>query len=176
MQNYEVGKLFEQGRTRYQETIKFDFTQGGPILFVILDRPSEKEIENIRSGKMQIGIYTKDEIIFMLFKFGSLNWVDAPYSVHLSKPFDFMELSERKGYGLQILLIDASTGILKVIRYIGLPTAFSKKFKQAVLEQKERPFDNIKYDQKINAIYGNYSTDDLVERANIINLTEVQND
>ncbi|HRC81221.1 MAG TPA: hypothetical protein PLF27_07530 [Sedimentibacter sp.] len=164
----EVGQLLQNGITSYQEGIRFDFHQSGPILYLYFSRPKEKEIESIKSGKFDFGFYFKDEIIFILAKFQGMPWMDAPYSVHQSQPFTFQDIQDGKGFGLTTLLTDADTGILKVIRYSGLSTIFSKRFKDAIDTQKNMPFDKEIYCKKINAIYGNYKTKDLVTRADAI--------
>lgn len=165
LRHLEVGQLFEPGRTHYDEGVKFEFTQGGPILLIFFDRPTEKEVESIRSGKFIMKFYDTDNIIFMLFKFRSLNWIDAPYNIHLSPSFTFEPMSETQGFGLQIYLVDAATGILKVIRYIGLGHEFSIRLRDAILSQKSRPFDEGIYNFKINDIYKRYRPEDLAEFA-----------
>jgi hypothetical protein len=169
---YKVGELLEEGKTSYQEGVRFDYTHDGAILLLFYNNADEKELLDIRKGSLKIGMYVKDEVIFMLFKFASQNWIDAPYSVHLSKLYEFDNIAEGMGIGLHIFLVDASTGILKAMRLIGLPTKFSKSFQKAVLAQKEIEFDKSKYAQKINMVYGNYSTDDLVEGAEIVKFRE----
>lgn len=169
---YKVGELFEAGNTKYKEGVKFDFRQDGAILILFYNSPEEKELIDISKGTLRIGMYIKDEVIFMLFKFGSQNWIDAPYSIHISKPFKFDSIVEGSGIGLHIFLVDAANGILKAMRLVGLPTKFSKSFQKATLEQKQLKFDKNKYAQKINMVYGNYNTDDLVERAEIIKFRE----
>lgn len=168
MQKLEVGQLLQEGKTKYQEGVIFDFQQGGPILYLFFNRPTEKEIEAIQKGKFQVGIYCRDEVIFILTKFESMSWMDAPYSIHLSQPFEFENITEGKGFGLTTLLVDSSTGILKAIRYSGLSTEFSRKLRNAIENQKSIPWDEKAYNQKINMVYGNYRTDDLVHRADII--------
>lgn len=165
MRMLEVGKLFEEGKTKYPEGVKFDFYQEGPVLYLFFNRPTEKEIESVKSGKFEIAMYAREEIIFILAKFQGMEWMDAPYSVHLSKPFEFESIETGKGFGLNTFLVDASTGILKVIRFSGLSTDFSLKFVFAIENQRRLSFDNASYEQKLNAIYGNYSTSDLVQRA-----------
>lgn len=165
-QKFEVGQLF-QGKTNFPEGVKFDFDQSGALLFLFFNKPSAKEIESVKSGKLEIGLYQKDEIIFILLKFQGMEWMDAPYSIHLSSPFEFAELQEGLGFGTTIFLVDATTGILKVMRYIGLSTEFSRKLKDAILKQKEMTFDKTLYNKRLNEIYGNYSTSDLVRRAEV---------
>lgn len=168
MKSFEVGKLFEENKTHYQEGVKFDFTQSGPVLFLFFNRPTKNEIQSIKSGNGEVGMYVKDEVILMLFKFEGMQWMDAPYNIHLSAPFEFDVIEEGKGFGLTILLVDASTGILEVIKYIGLSTELSRKLQNAIQNQKLAQWDNVAYEKKINQIYDNYNTDDLVLRAEII--------
>lgn len=172
MKSFEVGKLFEENKTHYQEGVKFDFTQSGPVLFLFFNRPTQKEIESIKTGKFEYGMYVKDEVIFLLFKFQGLEWIDTPYTVHLSKQFEFEEVERGKGFALNIFLIDAATGILEVIRLCGLSTKFSIEFQNAVQNQCNTSFDKITYEKKINMVYGNYATSDLVQRSTIYRLKE----
>jgi hypothetical protein len=165
MNKFEVGKLFEEGKTQYSEGTRFDFRQDGAVLILFFDRPTSQEIEQIKTGRFEIGFFEKDEIIFMLSRLGSMNYIDAPYSVHLSKPFSFDELREGMGFGLNIFLVDASNGILKALRYIGLSTDFSCRLQKAIVGQKTMKFDRRAYDMKLQHIYANYSTNDLVGRA-----------
>lgn len=167
LRHLEVGQLFEPSVTHYNEGVKFDFTQGGPILLIFFEHPTAKEVESIRSGKFTMKFYDTDNIIFMFFKFGSLNWMDAPYTVHLSQPFGFSKelKQENIGFGLQIYLVDAATGILKVIRLIGLGHEFSSLLRDAILKQKETPFNRGVYMFKLNELCKRYSTNELVEYA-----------
>lgn len=165
LRHLEVGQLFEPGRTHYDEGTKFEFTQGGPVLFIMFERPTEKEIEAVRAGKFIMKFYEHDNIIFMLFKFEGVPWIDTPYNINLSPPFEFEPMSKTQGFGLQIYLIDAATGILKVIRHIGLGHEFSIRLRDAILSQKSKPFDNGIYSFKINDIYKRYRPEDLAEFA-----------
>jgi len=168
MQKLEVGQLLQEGKTKYQEGVIFDFQQAGPLLYLFFNSPTETEIESIKKGEFEIGFYQKDEVIFIMAKFQGMPWMDAPYSVHLSQPFEFQEITEGKGFGLTTLLVDANTGILKAIRYSGLSTEFSRKLRIAIENQKNISWDERSYNQKIDMIYDNYSTDDLVRRADAI--------
>jgi hypothetical protein len=164
LQHLEVGQLFEPGTTHYQEEIKFEFTQGGPILLIFFDHLKQKEIDAVRSGKLKFGFYEYGNVIFTLAKFEGIPWMDAPYNVHLSPPFEFAEeldTDERLGFGLQIYLVDANTGILQAIRLVGLDHNFSFKFREAILKQKAAPFNSDTYNFKINDAYNRYKPDDL---------------
>lgn len=163
LRKFEVGKPFEEGVTWYQEETRFEFNESGPVLLVFLKSPTEKEIEAFRAGDVKIGFYEMENIIFLLFKFGGLPWIDAPYSIHLSAEFQPANIEKGKGYGLQIFLIDAASGILKVIRLIGMGTEWSRRFREAILKQKAAPFDPYEYNKKIERIYLSYSTKKMVD-------------
>ncbi len=165
MNRFEVGKLFTESITRYPEGVKFEFTQSGPVLLLFFDSPTEHEINSVKTGKLEVGLYSRDNILFFLCKFEGTPWMDAPYSIHLSKPFFFDQMTETQGFGLQIFLVDARTGILKAMRLIGLSNDFSKKLRVAMEKQRMQPFNKAAYNQIINALYANYTTKDLVDRA-----------
>ncbi|MEG6613779.1 hypothetical protein V6C42_13065 [Pseudoclostridium thermosuccinogenes] len=65
-------------------------------------------------------------------------------------------------------LVDASTGIIKAMRLIGLGTTFSIQLKKAIEKQKNTAFDESLYDKAITRVYGNYSTNDMIKYADII--------
>jgi len=165
LRHLEVGQLFEPGRTHYDEGAKFEFTQGGPVLFIMFERPTEKEVEAVRVGKFIMKFYEHDNIIFMLFKFEGVPWIDTPYNINLSPPFEFEPMGETQGFGLQIYLIDAATGILKVIRYIGLGHEFSVRLRDAMEKQKVIPFNMGTYNFKVNDAYKRYTSDQFAEFA-----------
>lgn len=163
LRHFEVGKLFEPGKTHYKEAVKFEFTKAGPVLLLFFDAPTPKEIDSVAGGDLRIGFDEKNEIIFLLLKFEGMPWMDAPYSIHLSPPVDLAEVEEGTGYGLQIFLVDSSTGILKAMRIIGLGTEWSRRFKEAVERQRETAFDAGIYDAKIQNIYRSFTPKDLAE-------------
>lgn len=162
---YAVGQLFEEGKTSYQEGARFDLREEGAFLFFYYKAPTYIEIEDITGGKIELGLYIKEEMIFALFKFGGQNWFDAPYTVHLSPKYEFKKLEDHLGVPMHVFVIDANTGIIKGMRLIALPNKFTGYLYSAVVNQKTLPFDKEKYFQKINQIYGNYSTEDILERA-----------
>lgn len=167
MNKLEIGQLFKEGVTRYPEGVKFDITDGGMNLLIYFNHPTEEEKHSISKEDARYGYYKQDNVIFMLFKFGSLEWVDAPYSIHLSKHLtELQEVTEGNGYAINVYLIDAATGILEVARLISMNTRTSKLLREDILKQKEMNYDG--YEQLLSNIYRSYSTKALVDKAKII--------
>lgn len=160
-----VGELLKENVTSYQEGVRFDVTESGMEMLVYINRPSLNEIEEIKKKDLKLALTSSKGIIFIMSKFGTLQWFDAPYSVHLSKPFELDKLEEGIGYALNITLVDAATGIVKAMRLVGMPTRFSRKLAREIDEQRYLDFDKEEYIRNIQSIYSNYSTKDLLKRA-----------
>ena len=160
----EVAQLFQENIHSCSEGIKFDITDDGCNVIISFKAPTLKEVEAITKGKIKVGYYSENEVMFMLFKFGDMNWMDAPYSVYLSQNLTKInEIKDGQGLALNIYLIDASTGVLKGIRLVSLPTNFSLKLKSEIEKQKLTPFCN--YYSKIGEVYRKYTTKNLVKFA-----------
>jgi hypothetical protein len=169
----EVGKPLQPGKTNYQEASWLDYTETGPILLIAINNSTAKETEAVRSGRIELALYEKGPVLWFLYKIRGFGpWSDCPFSIRLydgmGRTFDWSEeIEDGMGIGLQIILIDASTGIVKVLRLVGLETRFSRTFRAMILRQTEQPFDKATYYQEIDNIYANFSSDDLAGRANI---------
>lgn len=173
MQILKVGELLAPGKTSYQEASWLDYTETGPVLMMAINRPSPKEIEAVKSGRIELALYEADPILWFLYKIRGFGpWSDCPFSIRLydgkGRKFDWSEeIEEGTGLGLQIVLVDAGTGIVKVLRLVGMSTKFSREFRAMILRQLERPFDAEKYNREINRVYARLSSDDLAARADI---------
>jgi hypothetical protein len=166
MQNLEVGKPYKEGLKRIPEEIIFNFDQDGGFLRIVFDSPLDSEIKEITQGKIKLGLSEEDGILFFFIKFGELPWMDTPYNVEFSQPFDLEELTDEKtGYVVQIVLIDGMTGIVHILKLIELPHAMSKRFKELVEKQKETRIRD--YETVLYRIYSKYETDALVEEVEI---------
>lgn len=165
MYRYEVGKPYIEGVTSYPESVKFNFTQGGAILLLFYNNPTEEELAAVKKGRLEVRFHARGSIIFFLARFGSLPWLDAPYTVHLSKPFEFQEMAGSQGFGMHITLIDARTGVIRAMRLVGLSHGFSRELQAAIEAQRAMPFDEVRYDHELSAAYRNYRTRDLVKMA-----------
>lgn len=166
----QVGKLYREGKTRYNEGVLFNVTNTGLQLEVYFDNPTESEINNFKSeSPYKFGLFKKDGILFFLSKFGNLNWMDAPYSVGLCENIDsivLQELPPTSGYALTVFLIDAATGILVSSRLIGLQHKFSKVFKTEFDKQKALgKVDRFEYSNTLNKIFATYSSNDMVKNS-----------
>ena len=162
-----VGKHFKSGITQYEEGIRFDTpSEGCCSLIFSYENPTKLEIFDITSGDVQYGYYKDNNVIIMLFRFGNQKWVQAPYSIHLSKNPSLKKLKKDKGYTMNVYIVNATNGILEGIRLVHFNVDVSKMLEEDIIEQRGLEFND--FENNINFINSNYSTLMLVSMSRII--------
>jgi len=162
-----VGKEWP-GTIPMAEGAYFEMENSGPLLLMFFDRPTESEIADARRGKLQMGYYVHGSVIFLVYKLGSMPWMDAPFSVRRYKNLiqDWSDgIKPNEGISIQILLVDRVTGILHCIRFISSSNAFAKGFRREIMKQIEAPYSDTAYNTDINEIYNTMTSEDIARRA-----------
>lgn len=159
-----VGEPF-LGATSLQERVEYNFHSGQHELLIALPSLSTREIENIRKNGINLALFVEQDILILLFEFvGAIPWSDAPYSWHLVKG-EFRsvpkEIQLGQRIGLNIILVESTTAIVKGIRLIDLPTDFSLALNRSILDQVQRPFPD-DYDHQLQAVYSRYPTPEVL--------------
>lgn len=166
MEKYEVGQVVENFRGR-PEGVQFDISDDGGTLIVFFSSPSQKEVEQFSAGKkFEIRFVELHNQIILTTKIGDLPWMDAPYSPHLSQHLTKLEMPDYKsGLGLNLMLVDSDTGVIKSLRIIGLSPKFTRDLFKAVAANKARLFDRSEYDAELERIFAAHSTNQLAKMA-----------
>lgn len=144
----------------------FDFDSSGATLTVFFNRPTDYEISQFKSDNpFEIRFVEIRGILMILLKIGGLQWMDSPYTVHLSRgALDFSdELEDGLGYSLMLMLVDGTTGTIQHLRMIGLGTNFSRALRKKILNQLNMPFNKQGYETALQSIYSTYRTKDLLK-------------
>lgn len=163
MISYEVGKRYDA--TIRGEGTQFDLADDGAFLAVYFSRPDEKEVAQFGAeNPFEFRFVTLQGIMMCVFRIGSLNWMDAPYTPHLSQNLTKFTLpNEGEGLSLTLSLFDCSNGELMKLRYMSMSTTFTKKFFAEAMDLKMKPFSKAEYFSSLNDIYAKYSTKDLLK-------------
>ncbi len=164
MYKYEVGQVVDSFRHR-PEGVQFDISDEGATMLVFFQGPTEEEIDQFKSGKdFEIRFAELYGVIMVTVKIGNLNWMDAPYTPHLSRSLTRFQLpNEGQGLGLTLLLVDAITGEIKHIRLLGLSERFTKRLLGTAMEHKIKPFSKAEFDNSVNRIFSTYRTSQIVK-------------
>lgn len=166
MECYTVGKVY-QGVVNHQEGSVFDIDDCGISLHVYMKKPTAHEIEQFASGKpFEMKLAQLRNVILPMFKFGDMDWMDAPYTVHLSRNLTKLEVpANGNGLAMTVHLYDTQTGKLLCNRLLSLSAEISRGFIKMVMEQKEKPFYEQDYLDNIRSIYTAYPTRKLLKMA-----------
>lgn len=164
MKKYEAGQVIDSFKN-HKEGVYFDIDDSGATLLVFFQNPTSNEIEQFESCKnFEIRFTELYNVIMITAKIGSLNWVDAPYTPHLSENLTKFQIpGENQGLGLTLILVDAITGEIKHIRLLGLSERFTKELFGIIMEHKTREFNRTEYQNSLNKIFSSYKTSQIVK-------------
>ena len=161
--HFETGAAFPKVFTPTPEGAHLEF-DGSFQLLCKFSRPTAKEKNAFKSGVPQFDLAIVDDFMFFLARFGTLNWMDAPFNIHLYPDNRGRLLEEpgpTQGYSIHVMLIDSATGILVQQRLIGLDHDLSMRLREAIINQPVIP----DYEKRLQSIMAQHSTMDLVALA-----------
>lgn len=168
MREFRIGERYPDF-VYQQEGMRIGIDNSGATLMINFNAPTKSEIENIQNGDIEYKLLYYHDVIWFLFKFGSENWNEVPYTIHMApEGVDIPEIDEGLGLACLLILLDNRNGELKAMRYISFSTEFSKAFKVCIEAQKEKPFDQLSYNLELQNTMNMYSTNQLVKMAKVI--------
>ena len=164
MIKYEKGQIVKNFIC-HSEGAYFDMDDSGAVLMIFFNKPTQNEVGQFQAGhNFEIRFVNIKNIMMITAKIGNLNWMDAPYSPHLSKNLTkFQFPNEGQGLSLILMLIDVYSGKIEHIRLIGLSEKFSKKMIGNILELKMSEFNRNEYMMNLNSVFARYTTKDIVK-------------
>jgi hypothetical protein len=165
MIQYKVGEKHQEFADG-TEGVYFAIDTSGFIMTVKFNSPTTKERDEFKSEKpFSIKLLEISGIIIVLVKFGSLNWMDAPFSPWLGNKAIFLgHIPEGAGYGLTIMLIDSKSGEILSLRLIGLNQRLSEEFRKMVYSAPKLTREE--YDKAVSNVF-KHTTNQLVKMSNI---------
>lgn len=166
MQTGQVGQSYESGQDKLEEKVIYRLDKDGHCLAIIKAGITDQEAENIQNGRAELGVYVDGPIIFLLFKFGTGKWNDAPYSWH-TVPREFRVYPEQADDNsmLKVTLVDAADGLVRAVRKVVLTSEFAGKLNEVITTQANGSFNGLSYAKHINLVYNQYAAEDMAELA-----------
>ena len=143
----------------------FDFANDGTILFMTLNKPTPAEIRQIRSGEKCFRMTCFPGTLWLTFKFGELDWGEAPFSPHLCTQADLpRNLNDASTY-LHIVMVDSSDGVVKYYERLKYNDAFTAALKTGVILLLGEEFSREEYDAVLDAVQAKYSAEQIARKA-----------
>lgn len=166
MQPGQVGQLYESNQDKIEEKINYRFDKAGHCLVIVKAGITAKDVETIENGSVELGLYVDGPIIFLLFKFGTSNWNDAPYSWHtIPREFRVYPVEAQDTATLKVTLVDAVDGLVRAVRTVALTPDFADKLNEMITIQAKGSFNGLSYAKHINIVYNQYTSDDMASMA-----------
>lgn len=158
---YRVGDPYHPTRRSWPELAQYQYRGGGHELVLFLRQPTSREVRAARQGLASFAFYADQDLLVLLYAFGDgLPWSDAPYSWHLVPKSERVLPPETRGEEralLSLVLVDATTGIIRALRVVTLTPTFTRLFHDAIREQAARPWPGAAaYDAELAALYQRY--------------------
>ena len=165
-----VGQPYDPRRRSWPEAADYNFRAGGHELRIFLAGPTPEEIEAIRSGPVEFGMFAEPEGLLLATRFGRTVSFDTPYQWHRALPSERVppppleETSPEARAPLTIVLVDASTGIVLALRTVTFSPEFTRALHRAIGDQVGAPYDRASHDRWADETTRRHSTDPLWER------------
>ena len=156
---YQVVEVGKPTGLQGPDGVIFDMTDSGGVLIIRMSRPTAAEKKAFRSG-ISVRYCIVDQIIFVLVRMGTMQWMDAPYYRGLSRNFTRIEMpADGQGLAIQVLFVDGLDGVLVGQKLISPDTDTSRGLMTAAIMQPVIP----DYDYRLRSVLMRYTTDQLVE-------------
>lgn len=162
---YKVGERYPELATG-EEIVSFTVQDDGMTYLIGMPHLTENELSQFKADTQFEARYVNVRgIFFLLCKFGTMEWMDAPYNPAVGRPFELHKLGTCEGYAFHVMLFDTATGELKTQRLIGLGELFSRGLKREFDDAKRDKMSVESYLAQAQYIQSVYSTKDLVRMA-----------
>jgi len=131
-----VGQPYIADRTELRERAGYCYGADGHVLSIFMRSPDRRKVEAVRRGKYQFALVIGPGIFFLMYRFGkAIGWSDAPYwgaivpaDERAAPPEGWPE----GGVVLQVVLVDAATGLIRALRDVPLSPAFACELHNAI--------------------------------------------
>lgn len=134
MKAYKVGEKYDE--LKGPEGAQFSIDENVSTLFVRFPDATKEEIESIKSGNIKYGVTYLNDVIWLTWKFGDLNYLETPFSWGLlPSGITLQDIPEDLGLSVNIIMVDGISGELYANRLIGLSTLVSRTIHKLIAEQ-----------------------------------------
>lgn len=162
-----VGQPYNPKRSIWPEGAQYNYRAGLHELVLFYRQPRAREVRDISKGIAQFALYADGDQIILLYRFGIEAWSEAPYSWHRvsaeEQELPGLDFPPDMGASLTIILVDASTGIIRAMRLIGLGRDFTLALHHAIRDQAALPYNREQYEANLARLQSRYTERNLAE-------------
>jgi hypothetical protein len=154
-----VGKPYHPNRRGWAERGDYNYRDGGHELLLFVGQASRSEVEAVRSGPIEFGLLVDQPFLFLLTRFldpagevvlafdCSYSWHRVP-AAHRTLP---AAVSPELRALLTIVLVEATDGMVRVLRTVAFSPELTRAIHKAITEQATMPYDQAEHDRAVEA-------------------------
>lgn len=171
MHRLAVGEFYNPAKQRWPEVTQYNFRGGQHELVLFMNGITPEELAAYRSLPLKLGFTYQSGVVNLLWKPTGAGWSDSPYSpwalpTSAERVAPEVDLSHEVRALLQVVLVSANDGIVRVLRAVTMSPAMTRELHKAIAEQMASPMSIEAYHAAVGDIYRRFpTTDALVERA-----------
>lgn len=159
---------YETAGKQHPEGTTYHINHGIHELALFHRNPTAAEKSQFNNAPAQMALWNNPPVLWIAVKFGALDWIDAPYTVHLTHP-EARAMPELKSpeerYPLTMLYVNADGGNIEAIRVATMSPAMSRDIRRIAEEQKSEKHDPERYDQSVKLTMEKYEPQQIARLA-----------
>jgi hypothetical protein len=164
---FKIGEKFPLAIQAAGDGGLFQYDVNGASFILKLSRFDLIAIEAFRTGKIELGLFSADNLFFFLYKIdGIFNaWGDCPFTVHTLNEGSLPKLDGEQNKDLSLYFIDSRTDMLLAMRTVRLSDAFWRALDGGIKAQLDAPQSSFEYSRRLQAVWQKFSSESMAENA-----------
>ena len=139
--------------------IRSDFNSLSWSLAIGFPGITPEEINEMQDGSVSLAFTVLNDTIFLLFKIGRFEWMDAPYEPRLNPNIDYPVFPADTGAALSLFIVDCASGELKALRVLGLGNMLSNNLHELCrVMLRKGTVTQEEYHNRVEKAYEQYPT------------------
>ncbi len=154
-----VGERYSPAHERYDEGARYLYRHGAHELTLFWSRPTEPEVQGLRTNPVEVGLYVHGPAAFLLYRIEAVcEWSDVAFNVHLVPASERELPNEATGdrARFRLILVDAGDGIIRAKRLVSLDRVMTQALRMTMHAQAAAPFDRAAYDTAVRAAHARF--------------------
>lgn len=145
-QTLKLGERYKPWYTGWSDSAEYAYCSGQHLLVLFLHNIKVWHVEAVQRSEAEFALITEYDQILFFYRFGrEIPWAYDIFSWHYLDEIDRVlpEIGSTEAL-LNIVLVDAATSVVRVMRTMALSTEFTTHLHRAIYEQATRPLRDSK--------------------------------
>ena len=166
--NFQVGEKFPLPIKNQGDGGLFQIDANGCMFILQLSKTDVIATEAFRTGRLELGLYEQDGILFLLYKIDGIfkeGWGDCPLALHLVKREHQPTAASLRDHTLHLYLVDTRLQLLLALRDAAMTPAFQRVLTDYVTAHAGETVDAADFSRRLQSVWAARTSAAMRERA-----------